>query len=297
MSHEPGALGLPAASPRAEPDRDGPWDVPIAEAPLAFVDLEMTGLDLINDRVIEVCIVRRRGAAVEGSLDTLVDPGPSAVFHTDVHGLDAAALAGAPTFASLAPRIAELCTGAILVAHAAAWDVGFLEAEFARLGQAPRFPSLDTLVLARRALRAESHSLEALAKQFGIARAQAHRAGDDVRVLALVFDELLARLVPQSPRDLFHVRVAERHARPEVVERCQALAASAGPCAINYRPTHKAPRLFDAVVTQVRTDVDPPRVLGYSLPGRGRFDLRADRILSVVPLPSSRSPKPEPRKP
>jgi DNA polymerase-3 subunit epsilon len=284
MRPEMSSTGPPAAHAVAEPERAGPWDDPIDRAALAFVDLEMTGLDVALDRVIEVCIVRRRGKVVEGVLETLVDPGPLAKFHTHVHGLDADKVRGAPTFASLAPKIAELCTGAILVAHAAPWDVAFLEAEFARLGEAPRFAYLDSLILARRALRAESHSLDALAQQFGIARVQAHRAGDDVRVLLLVFDQLTERLLPKSARDLWHVRVAERHARPEILEKCQSLASAGVACLLSYRPTHKAPRPIEAVLTQVRTDVDPPRVLGYSLPGRGRFDLRADRILSVVPL-------------
>jgi DNA polymerase-3 subunit epsilon len=298
MSPVPTTAGLPVESSGNEPDRAGPWDLPIGEVPLAFIDLEMTGLDLEADRVIEIAIVRRRGECIEAKFESLLDPGPLAVFHTDVHGLTADALRGAPSFAELAPTIAELLQGAILVAHAAAWDVAFLEAEFARLGLTPRFAFLDTLTLARRALRAESHSLQALANQFEIVREKAHRAGDDVRVLALVFDQLLTRLAPRSARDLWHVRVAQRHARPEIVERCQGFSKSAECCVINYRPSHKAPRLFEAVLTQVRTDVDPPRVLGYSLPGRGRFDLRADRILSVIPCSSSsRTPKTEPRKP
>ena len=58
---------------------------------------------------------------------------------------------------------------------------------------------------------------------------------------------------------------------------------------MTYRPSHKAPRSFDAIVSQVRTDLDPPRVLGYSLPGRGRFDLRADRILAIATPPNPRT--------
>jgi DNA polymerase-3 subunit epsilon len=39
------------------------------------------------------------------------------------------------------------------------------------------------------------------------------------------------------------------------------------------------------VLTLVRSDLDPPRVMGYQLPGRGRRELRADRILRVDPAP------------
>jgi DNA polymerase III subunit epsilon len=203
-----------------------------------------------------------------------------------VHGLGPASLVGAPSFADVADRVVALSTGAVLVAHAAYWDVTFLEAEFARLGRSVGFASyLDTLTLARRAIWAKSHSLGALGEALGIARGPAHRAGEDVRVLSLLFDKLLLDLSPRSPRDLWHVRVAERHARPEIVERCLALARAGEPAWITYRPSHKPPRSFLAIFAEVRTDLDPPRVLGYSLPGRGRFDLRIDRILAIAPSP------------
>jgi len=278
---------MPDPPTNAEHATGSPWDLPLAEAPLAFVDLEMTGLDPRSDRVIEICVVRRRGAGIEESLETLVNPGPHAQFQTDVHGLSPALLVTAPAFAEVADRVLALLAGAVLIAHGAWWDVTFLEAEFARLGRPVRFPSyLDTLILARRALRADSHSLEALAQRLGIARLAAHRAGDDVRVLCDLFDKLVIELAPQSARDLWHVRVAQRHARPEIVERCLALAGTQEIAWITYRPSHREPRSFEAIITQVRTDLDPPRVLGYSLPGRGRFDLRADRVLAIALPPA-----------
>ena len=85
------------------------------------------------------------------------------------------------------------------------------------------------------------------------------------------------------------MRVAERHARPEIVERCRALAATGERVWVTHRPSHKGVRSFEGIVLEVRTDLDPPRVLGYCLPGRGRFDLRADRILAI----SHTAPEPE----
>jgi DNA polymerase III subunit epsilon len=276
-----------------EPPPGPPWDAPISEAPLAFVDLEMTGLDPKTDRVIEVAVTRRRGTVVECSFASLVNPGTGVSFKTDVHGLGPSELMDAPRFADVARRVEEACAGAVLVAHGAWWDVTFLEAEFARLGQAVRFPFyLDTVTLARRAIKSESHSLEALTRLFGIDRGIAHRAGDDVRSLIALFERLLAELSPASARDLWHVRIAERHARPEIVERCLAFAGAGVPARLLYRPSHKAPRSFEAILTLVRTDLDPPRVLGYSLPGRGRFDLRSDRILAITHTTETVEPAP-----
>ena len=282
----------------------------MGEAPLVFVDLEMTGLDPKLDRVIEVALTRRRGPVVEASFTSLVNPGPEATFKTDVHGLGLAtklpaafhklvhhlgpaAVAAASRFAEVAQRIEEIAAGAVFVAHGAWWDVSFLEAEFARLDRKVVFPFyLDTVTLSRRAIKADSHSLEALARRFGIDRGLAHRAGDDVRSLIALFERLLVELAPASPRDLWHVRIAERHARPEIVERCVAFAETGIPARILYRPSHKPPRNMDAVLTAVRTELDPPRVLGYSLPGRGRFDLRSDRILAISHTSETVEPAP-----
>jgi DNA polymerase-3 subunit epsilon len=276
-----------------EPPRGSPWDLPIGDAPLVFVDLEMTGLDPKGDRVIEVAFTRRRGAVVDATFTSLVNPGPEATFKTDVHGLGPAVLADAPPFAEVAERIEDVCAGAVLVAHGAWWDVTFLEAEFERLDRKVKFPFyLDTVTLSRRAFKADSHSLEALTRRFGIDRGLAHRAGDDVRSLMALFERLLVELAPASPRDLWHVRIAERHARPEIVERCVGFAGTGIPARILYRPSHKPPRTIEAVLTAVRTDLDPPRVLGYSLPGRGRFDLRSDRILAITHTSETVEPAP-----
>jgi len=172
-----GSSRNPARVP-AEPPRGAPWDLPLPEAPLAFVDLEMTSLDPSVDRVIEICVVRKRGEVVEDSLETLVNPGKEARFRTDVHGLKPELLVDAPPFSDIADRVLSILDGAVLVAHGAYWDVAFLEAELARLGRPVRFPFyLDTLVLARRAMRSESHALGALAEKLGIRRGVAHRAG------------------------------------------------------------------------------------------------------------------------
>ena len=131
----------------APPPAGPPWDLPLAEAPLAFVDLEMTGLDVAQDRVVEICIERVVGDRCVGSFSTLVNPGERVGGAAHVHGIDAAAIAEAPRFDAVAREVIAALRGAILVAHAAAWDVGFLHAECRRSGFALEIDHwLDTLV-------------------------------------------------------------------------------------------------------------------------------------------------------
>jgi DNA polymerase-3 subunit epsilon len=259
-----------------------PWDLPLREAPLAFVDLEMTGLDPTCDHVVEVCIERFRGESREGSLESLVRPPSRASGNAHIHGIEEAALMAAPTFDAIADDVARLLSGAIFVAHAAKYDAMFLCAEMKRAGRDLVIAHhIDTLVLSRRAFALPSHSLTSLCTPLGIPRGHAHRAGDDVRALKAVFERCIGVLAPKDPRDLWDVRVAERHARAAILTACEAAAKGAHPLEIVYRPSRRAAHTLTMIVTEVCVGLDPPRVLGYLLPGRGRRELRADRILRV----------------
>ncbi len=290
----------PKRAPRAPgetPPPGPPWDEPIERAAFAFLDLEMTGLDVEKDHIVEVCIRRVVGDRIVGELDTLVRPLDRAGGAAHVHGLDAEVLASAPSFAEVAPRILELLDGAIPVAHAAEWDLAFLEHELARppIEQKAHFRFwLDTLILSRRAFALPSHSLDALSVSLNLDRGRAHRAGDDVRAMIQLFSKAMAVLAPESARDLWQVRIAERKARDSVVDACREAVERGLPVTVSYRPSKKGAQALEMVLTEVRTDLDPPRVLGYLLPGRGRRELRADRILRVEPVPAGAPNVPSP---
>lgn len=250
----------------------------------------MTGLDPARDHVVEVCVERWRGGTREDAVESLVRPPARAGECAHVHGIDAAALESAPPFRAIAGDVERVLTGAIFVAHAATYDATFLSAEMKRAGRALEVKHfLDTLVLSRRAFALPSHSLSALCASLDIPRGRAHRAGDDVRAMRAVFAKCLRELSPVSARDLWEVRVAERRARPAILSACEAAVEHEAPVDVVYRPTRRGPQKLTMILTEVRTALDPPRVLGYLLPGRGRRELRADRILRVEPA------SPEPR--
>ena len=272
---------------RPSPPPGPPWDLPLAEAPLAFVDLEMTGLDAKRDRVVEICIERVRGGIVEDRLHTLVRPEGGEIGNVHIHGIDTAALLGAPTFAELAERVEELLSGAVFVAHGASWDVAFIEAEMRRAGRPFEIGFwLDTLNLSRRAFGLAKHSLDALRAEFGIDTSRAHRADADVLALREVFARCVAAFEsngapPTTPRDLWEVRVAERKAREQILALCKEALDAGREITIVYRPRARPPEPMRMVLTSIDLGLDPPRVIGYQLPGRGRRDLRADRILRI----------------
>lgn len=288
------ASGTGESSPVSEESGTGEggegsvWALPVGEAPWAFIDLEMTGLAPDKDRVCEVCVVRARGGQVEGVLESLISPGgvrPDARAGR-VHGLSEGDWRGSPGFGEVAERLDELLRGAIVVAHGVELDLAFLRAEFGRLGREP--PRLegwvDTLLLARRCFALPSYRLERLSASLGLEHPRPHRAGDDARATMQLFWRAVGLLEPSSAGDLRQVRVGERRARPELVERAERARELAEPVAVRYRPSRRGPEGLTMVITEVRTDLDPPRVLGYLVPGRGRRELRADRILAIGPL-------------
>ena len=278
----------------APPPAGEPWDLPLEEAPLSFVDLEMTGLDPVKDRVVEICIERVRGGEVVGRLHTLVRPEELAekeVGNAHVHGIFAEALRDAPTFAQIAPRVAELFEGSVLIAHGAAWDVAFLEASMARADRPMPLPFyVDTLNLSRRTFGLKKHSLDALREHFGLDSSRAHRADADVAALRAVWAKCIAALEPRTPRDVWEVRIAERKAREQILAECTEAIASGLPVTVVYRPRSRAQEPMKMVLVEIIAGLDPPRVIGYQLPGRGRRELRADRILRVELI----APQPEP---
>jgi len=283
----------------SSPPPGSPWDLPLKEASLAFVDLEMTGLDATRDRVCEICIERVRGTEIEDRLHTLVRPETGATGNVHVHGIDAEALAGAPTFAEIADRALALLDGAILVAHGAQWDVAFIDAEVRRMRTGSPLGSertvsfwLDTLNLSRRAFGLHKHSLEALREQFGIDPSRAHRADADVHALREVFQRCVVALEPTTPRDLWQVRVAERRVREAVLAQCKEVVGTGREITLVYRARARPAEPLRMVLTAIDLGLDPPRVIGYQLPGRGRRELRADRILRIE-ANSTESPRTE----
>jgi DNA polymerase-3 subunit epsilon len=252
----------------------------MSEATFAFVDLEMTGLRLGEDRVVEVCFERVRDRSSIDRLETVVNPGDRRGAE-HVHGIGEADIAAAPTFAAIADRVADCLRDTIVVAHGVGWDLAFLHDEFHRLGRTGVVPehAIDTVVLARRALHQHSYGLAAVASALKIPVARAHRAGDDVTTTRRVFERLVDELAPATPRDLWEVRVGERTPRPEVVAAVESAIADGKPVTLIYRPSHRAAE----PVRMVLTGLVPPHAMGYLLPSRGRKLLRLDRILRIEP--------------
>lgn len=152
--------------------------------PLLFVDLETTGANFANDRIIEIGFVE---VDQHGSREwnSLVNPGrPVSDFITGLTGISTAMVSSSPSFEQLAPVVLEKLRGHLFIAHNARFDYTFLKREFKRLGIEFRATNLCTVKLSRKLFpQHHRHSLDALLERFDIAAGDRHRALADARVL------------------------------------------------------------------------------------------------------------------
>jgi DNA polymerase-3 subunit epsilon len=172
---------------------------PLRTTTFVVVDLETTGGAAGDDAITEVGAVKVRGGEVLGEFQTLVNPGMAInPFVSVLTGITDAMVYGAPSIGSVVPAFLEFARGAVLVAHNAPFDVGFLKAACARLTIPwPGFALVDTAVLGRRVLTRDevpNCKLATLASFFHAATTPTHRALDDARATVDVLHGLIARL-------------------------------------------------------------------------------------------------------
>lgn len=164
-----------------------------------FLDTETTGLEAHNgDRLVEIgCIEMENRRLTGNTLHLYINPerkGNEEAIR--VHGLTDEFLADKPKFAEVAQQVVDFIRGAELIIHNAAFDVGFLDAEFARckLGKTAQLAGkvTDTLLMAREMFPGKANSLDALCRRLEVDNTHRtfHGALLDAGLLAEVYIRL-----------------------------------------------------------------------------------------------------------
>jgi DNA polymerase-3 subunit epsilon len=104
--------------------------------PLAFFDLETTGIDVAADRIVEIAVLKLLPDGTEETLHTLIYPGvPIPASASEVHGICDGDVQGKPTFGQIAERLAQFLNGCDLAGfNMMRFDLPLLKAEFKRAG-------------------------------------------------------------------------------------------------------------------------------------------------------------------
>jgi DNA polymerase-3 subunit epsilon len=163
------------------------------------LDTETTGLDhRSGHRLIEVACVELENQLPTGRyFHRLIHPerdiDPDA---ERVHGISLAALADKPRFGEpqVCDELVAFIGEAVVVAHNAAFDRGFINSELTRAGRAPLADHrwIDTMPLAQKRFPGMHNSLDALCKRFKISLAEREKHGAliDAKLTAEVYLEL-----------------------------------------------------------------------------------------------------------
>ncbi len=236
MERQEGVGPAAARAPAEVPDF---FEAP-ARIPAAFVafDCETTGLNADRDALLQLAAVSVTPQGVR-SWSTLVDPGrPVGLAVVRLTGITPERLLGAPPAAPALARFRDFAGELPLVAHNAAFDLGFVSAGLHRHGLRPlQAPVYDTLELARLvAPAAGSHRLGDLTRERGIELEQAHDALADARAAAALFVSLLTELGELEPRLLGTLAHLLRRARTPLARLVAGLApVGGGPVLVHRR--------------------------------------------------------------
>jgi len=160
------------------------------------LDTETTGLEVEQGhRIIEIgCVELINRRRTSRNFHRYIRPDRDIdAAATEVHGISIEQLADKPGFAEIAPELREFLTGAELVIHNAAFDLGFLRHEFLAAGQElgpGEFEQVvDTLALARQLHPGQRNSLDALCRRYSVDNSgrDHHGALLDAELLADVY--------------------------------------------------------------------------------------------------------------
>lgn len=209
---------------------------PMSHDRIAIIDFETTGISPgQGDRATEVAIVMSEGGRVVDRYQSLMNAGVRIpAFITQLTGITNAMVQAAPPASVVMAEAARFVGDTPMVAHNAAFDRRFWQAELALCGQPAQQTFACTVLLSRRLYpQAPNHKLGSLIDWLGLPRSgQAHRALADA--------DMAAALLGRIAHDLVHSHAIARpdHAFLRSLQTCskaalpQFLARAATPTAM-----------------------------------------------------------------
>ncbi|MFA7637225.1 MAG: PolC-type DNA polymerase III, partial [Monoglobales bacterium] len=167
-------------------------------------DLETTGFSPVDDSIIEIGAVKIVKGVIVGRFSTFVNPLrhiPENI--TEITSINDDMVKDSPDISVIAPQFDEFCRGAVLVAHNANFDIGFMRVVYEKLGMPFDYCYLDTLELCRALFTQQRrHGLAAMVKFLGITLDNHLRAVDDAEATAEILKRCFTILKDREITDL-----------------------------------------------------------------------------------------------
>lgn len=164
-------------------------------------DIETTGLSKETESITEIGAVKVVDGKIIDRFSTFVNPErPIPTEITKLTGITNEMVANAPVITEILPKFLEFCQDAVLVAHNANFDTGFIRLNAERkCGIEVKNTVLDTLELSRALLpELKKHKLDIICEQLGVSLEGHHRAVNDAEATAEVFLKFIDMLVEKE---------------------------------------------------------------------------------------------------
>ena len=164
-------------------------------------DIETTGLSKETESITEIGAVKVVDGKIIDRFSTFVNPErPIPAEITKLTGITNEMVADAPVITEILPKFLEFCQDAVLVAHNANFDTGFIRLNAERkCGIEVKNTVLDTLELSRSLLpELKKHKLDIVCEQLGVSLEGHHRAVNDAEATAEVFLKFIDMLVEKE---------------------------------------------------------------------------------------------------
>ena len=167
-------------------------------------DIETTGFSPQKNKIIEIGAVKIINGEIIGSFHSFINPGePIPSMITKLTSITDEMVANAPAINIILPEFLEYCEGAVLVAHNARFDMGFITQKARDMGIETNFTYIDTVAMARALLpNLGRFKLENVAKALNVSLENHHRATDDAKCTANIFLKLSEMLKEREMNDL-----------------------------------------------------------------------------------------------
>lgn len=159
-------------------------------------DLETTGISVNSNEIIEIGAVKVKNQVITDKFSTFVNPGRPIPYNIqELTSINDQMVADAPSIDKALPDFLAFCKDAVLVAHNASFDTGFIFQKAKDRGIHTDFTVVDTVSMSRALLpELKKYKLDTVAKALGVSLENHHRAVDDAGATAEIFVKLLNRL-------------------------------------------------------------------------------------------------------
>jgi len=185
-------------------------------------DIETTGLSPRFNKIIEIGAVRIKDGKVQDKYSRFVNPEvPIPYSITKLTSINDNMVLEAPTIEEVLPEFLEYVGDAILVAHNASFDTGFIKEFAKRQGLPFDYTIVDTMTLAHILIpELGKYTLDRLCKQFNVSLENHHRACDDAAATAEIFVKMLKMIKAKEINTIAELNVMGS-ASPESIKKAK----------------------------------------------------------------------------